>query len=86
MGQYSTLIGKRVEAHYRAGDIRLSAHGALVAETVTAVFLEERFLHNGTEKTIRVEIPYDYLLELVECLPGVDGNFAGSLSTGPKRF
>jgi hypothetical protein len=68
MGQYSVLIGKRVEARYRAGDIQLWARGTLVAETARSVFLEERFVHNGREKTIRVEIPHDYLLDLLECL------------------
>lgn len=50
MGRYSQLSGKRVEAHYRAGDIYLSAHGTLIVETENAVFIEERFTHNGKGK------------------------------------
>lgn len=66
MGRYSNLAGKYVEAQYRAGDIYLSARGTLVAETEKAVFIEERFTHNGTEKTIRIEIPHEYLIRIVE--------------------
>jgi hypothetical protein len=66
MGRYSTLAGKRVEAHYRAGDIHLSARGKLVAETEKGIFIEERFVHNGTENTIRVDIPHEYLIRLIE--------------------
>jgi hypothetical protein len=66
MGRFSQLSGKRVEAHYRAGDIYLSAQGILVAETEKAIFIEERFTHNGKDKTIRVDIPLAYLLRLVE--------------------
>jgi hypothetical protein len=66
MGRYSALVGRRVEAHYRAGDLHLSACGTLVAETTKAVFLEERFSRNGREKIIRIEIPYEYLIRLWE--------------------
>jgi hypothetical protein len=66
MGRYSQLSGKRVEAHYRTGDIHLSVHGTLVAETETAIFIEERYTHNGREKTIRVDIPFEYLIRLIE--------------------
>lgn len=81
MGRYSQLSGKRVEAHYRAGDIYLSAHGTLVVETENAVFIEERFTHNGKEKTIRVDIPYEYLIRLIES-PQTEGTSepASSLS------
>jgi hypothetical protein len=66
MGRYSALVGKRVEAHYRAGDLHLSACGTLVIEAAKAVVLEERFTRNGREKNIRIEIPYEYLLRLRE--------------------
>jgi hypothetical protein len=69
MGRYSALVGKRVEAHYRAGDLHLSACGALVAETTGSVFVEERFTRNGREKIIRIEIPHEYLVRLSECPP-----------------
>jgi hypothetical protein len=74
MARYPALFGKRVEAHYRAGDIYLSSHGILVAETERSVFLEERFTHNGKEKTIRVEIPHDYLIRLSESQPQPDNS------------
>jgi hypothetical protein len=67
MGQYSALAGKRVEASYRAGDLRLSVCGVLVSETAQGISLEDRFSHHGKEKTIRVEIPHAYLLYLREC-------------------
>ena len=67
MGRYSQLIGKRVEAQYRAGDMYLSAQGNLVSETERAISIEERFTHNGKEKTIRFEIPHEYLIRLIDC-------------------
>lgn len=67
MGQYSALAGRRVEACYRAGDMHLSVCGILIAATPQAVILEDRFTRDGREKTIRVEIPYAYLLHLREC-------------------
>lgn len=66
MGRYSALVGKRVEAHYRTGDIHLSAVGVLVSDTGKSIFLEERFSQNGKDKTIRVEIPYEYVLRIAE--------------------
>lgn len=64
MGRYSALVGKRVEAHYRTGDVHLSAVGVLVSDTGESVFLEERFSQGGKDKTIRVEIPYEYVLRI----------------------
>lgn len=66
MGRYSVLVGKHVEAHYRAGELHLSALGILVVETIKCVVLEERFTRNGREKIIRIEIPCEYLLRLRE--------------------
>lgn len=65
MARYSALVGKRVEAHYRTGEIHLSAVGVLVSDTGKSVFLEERFSQGGKDKTIRVEIPYEYVLRIV---------------------
>lgn len=64
MERYSALVGKRVEAHYRTGDIHLSAVGVLVSDSGKSVFLEERFSQGGKDKTIRVEIPYEYVLRI----------------------
>lgn len=84
MGRYSQLSGKRVEGVYRAGDIYLSVQGTLVSETEKAIFIEERFTHNGKEKTIRVDIPYEYLIRLVELPPeNVTSEAQASLRTKP---
>ena len=66
MERYSALVGKRVEAYYRTGDVHLSAVGVLVADTGKSVFLEEHFAQGGKNKTIRVEIPYEYVLRIGE--------------------
>lgn len=66
MQRYSAFVGKRVEAHYRTGDIHLSAVGVLVSDTGKSIFLEERFSEGGKNKTIRVEIPYEYVLRILE--------------------
>jgi hypothetical protein len=39
MGRYFALVGKRVEADYRAGDLHLSGYGTLVMENTKAVVL-----------------------------------------------
>jgi hypothetical protein len=64
MGRFASLVGKRVEAHYRAGDIHLSAVGTLVTDTGKAIFIEERFSQGGKNKTMRVEIPYEYVVRI----------------------
>jgi hypothetical protein len=69
MERYASLVGKRVEAHYRAGDIHLSTTGTLVSDTGKAICLEERFSQNGREKTMRHDIPYEYILRVEDALP-----------------
>jgi hypothetical protein len=66
MGRYSALVGKRVEAHYRAADINLSAVGTLVSDSGNSIFLEDRFSQGGREKTMRVEIPYQFVIRVNE--------------------
>jgi hypothetical protein len=66
MARYSALLGKRVEAHYRAGDMQLSTIGTLASDTGKAIFVEEHFSSGGKEKTMRVEIPYSYVIRLAE--------------------
>ena len=66
MARYSALLGKRVEAHYRAGDMQLSTNGFLVSDTGKAIFVEEHFSSGGKEKTMRVEIPYAYVIRVAE--------------------
>ncbi len=55
-----------MEAYYRASDLQMSAVGTLVADDGKSIFIEERFSQSGKEKTLRVEIPYDYIVRVVE--------------------
>jgi hypothetical protein len=66
MARYSAFLGKRVEAHYRAGDMQLSTIGTLVSDTGKAIFVQERFSLGGKDKTMRVEIPYSYVIRVLE--------------------
>jgi len=66
MARYESLVGKRVEAQYRAGEIQLSAIGTLISDSGKSVILEDRFSAGGKDKTMRVEIPYEYLVHLAE--------------------
>jgi hypothetical protein len=66
MTRYSALLGKRVEAHYRAGDMQLSTIGTLASDTGDAIFVQERFSSGGKQKTMRVEIPYAYVIRVTE--------------------
>jgi hypothetical protein len=70
MARYEALVGKRVEAHYRAGDIHLSAIGTLAADSGKSIVLEDRFSLGGKDKTMRVEIPYEYVIRVVETKAG----------------
>lgn len=66
MKRYSAIVGKRVEAHYRASDSRFSAVGVLVSDTGESIFIEERLSQGAKHKTFRVEIPYEYVLRVAE--------------------
>ena len=66
MARYSAIVGKRVEVHYRAGDLQLSTVGTLESDTGKAIFVQEHFSSGGKEKTMRVEIPYAYVIRVVE--------------------
>jgi hypothetical protein len=66
MSHYAPLIGKRVEAHYRASDLNLLAVGTLVADTGSSIFIEDRFTQNGREKKMRLEIPYPHVHRIFE--------------------
>lgn len=66
MARYQALVGKRVEAHYRAGEIHLSAIGTMAADTGKSIVLEDRFSLGGKDKTMRVEIPYEYVIRVAE--------------------
>jgi hypothetical protein len=66
MARYSDFLGRRVEVHYRAGDIILPASGALVADSGRSIFLEQNCLQRGQTRHFRWEIPYQYIVRLEE--------------------
>jgi hypothetical protein len=68
MARYTAFVGKRIEAHYRAGDLQLSTIGTLASDSGKAIFVQERFSSGGKEKSMRVEIPYAYVIRVVEVL------------------
>jgi hypothetical protein len=59
-------MGKRVEAQYRVADIHQKSVGTLVADTGRSIVVEERMLQGERKKTMRVEIPYEYVIRLTE--------------------
>jgi len=69
MARYDSLIGKRVEAEYRTGDIYLSAIGILTSDSGKSIVLEDRFSSGGKDKTMRVEIPYEFVIRVAEAQP-----------------
>ncbi len=66
MSRFSLLLGRRIEVHYRAGDVFLPATGTLVADSGRSIFLEEHFSQRGQVKTFRWEIPYPCIIRLTE--------------------
>ncbi len=66
MARYSAFLGRRVEVHYRAGDILLPASGTFVADSGRSIFLEQHLLQHGQQKQFRWEIPYQYIVNLHE--------------------
>ncbi len=67
MAQYSSLLGRRIEVTYRAGDIILPATGNLAADSGKSIFLEESYQQKSNVKTFRWEIPYPCIVQLNEC-------------------
>ncbi len=59
-------MGKRVEAQYRVADIHQKSVGTLVADTGRSIVVEERILQGERKKTMRVEIPYEYVIRITE--------------------
>ena len=66
MSRFISFTGKRVEAQYRVADIRQKSVGTLVADTGRSIVVEERILQGERKKTMRVEIPYEYVIRLIE--------------------
>jgi hypothetical protein len=67
MARYSTLLGRRIEVTYRAGEIILPASGSLAADSGKSIFLEESYKQKNGMKTFRWEIPYACIVQLNEC-------------------
>jgi len=83
MSRYSTLLGRRIEVQYRAGDVFLPATGILVADSGKSVFLEEHFERQGQVKSFRWEIPYPFIIRLEESVHApVNPRDASPRSTG----
>jgi hypothetical protein len=66
MARYSVFLGRRVEVQYRAGDILLPASGTFVADSGRSIFLEQNLDQRGQHRHFRWEIPYQYLVRIVE--------------------
>ena len=66
MARYSAYLGRRVEVHYRAGDILLPASGTFVADSGRSIFLEQHMVQHGQQKHFRWEIPYQYIVNVHE--------------------
>jgi hypothetical protein len=66
MARYSAFLGRKVEVHYRAGDILLPASGTFVADSGRSIFLEQHLEQHGQMKQFRWEIPYQYIVRLEE--------------------
>jgi hypothetical protein len=78
MARYSAFLGRRVEVHYRAGDILLPASGTFVADSGRSIFLEQSFLQRGQQRHFRWEIPYQYIVRLEEKANDEENGDAGS--------
>jgi hypothetical protein len=68
MIRYSSFVGKRVEAQYRVADIHQKSVGTLVIDTGHSVIVEEHLVQGGRKKTMRIEIPYEYVIRIIEAL------------------
>ena len=66
MARYSSFLGRRVEVHYRAGDVLLPASGIFVADSGRSIFLEQSLVQRGQQRHFRWEIPYQFIVRLEE--------------------
>jgi hypothetical protein len=90
MARYSAFLGRKVEVHYRAGDILLPASGIFVADSGRSIFLEQSFVQRGQQKHFRWEIPYQFIVRLEELAAdeengGSDNATASTTSAGPSN-
>jgi hypothetical protein len=84
MARYSAFLGRRVEVHYRAGDIVLPASGTFVADSGRSIFLEQHLMQRGQQKQFRWEIPYQYIVSLEE-RPDAEAASAAPDATSPSK-
>jgi hypothetical protein len=68
MSAFILLIGKRVEVHYRAGEVQMTATGVLALDSGAFIRLEDRFSQSGRDKTVRIEIPYPSIVRIREII------------------
>ena len=66
MARYCGFLGRRVEVHYRAGDVLLPASGIFVADSGRSIFLEQSLVQHGQQRHFRWEIPYQFIVRLEE--------------------
>jgi hypothetical protein len=69
MERYRYLLSKRVEVHYQSGDFYLSCVGTLASDDSESIVVREQFSSEGSQKTMRVEIPYAYIVRVTEASP-----------------
>lgn len=68
MSAFTSLLGKRVEVNYRAGEVHMTVTGTLASDSGEFIRLEDRFSQAGREKTLRIEIPYPSVIRVREIL------------------
>jgi len=85
MTRYSSLVGKRVEAQYRVADIHQKSVWTLVIDTGRSVIVEEHLVQGERKKTMRVEIPYEYVIRIVEAPQSAEGPVAVPVAPRKKR-
>lgn len=56
----------RGSAQYRVAEIHQKSVGTFVADTGRSIVIEERILQGERKKTMRVEIPYEYVIRITE--------------------
>jgi len=66
MSRYKSFVGKRVEAQYRVAEIHQTSVGVVTADTGRSVIIQETLSQGERKKTMRIEIPYEYVIRLVE--------------------
>ena len=65
-GTVSTSRWQSRRSTVRAGEIDLSCVGTLASDDGRSIVVQERFLSGGSQKTMRVEIPYAYIIRVTK--------------------